>query len=40
MQKRLTELTNEMLCTIYYHLNNLKNVKNTNGGMLLLLVYF
>ena len=25
-----------MLCTIWYHLHNLKNVKNTHGGMSLL----
>ena len=25
-----------MRCTIWYHLHNLKNVKNTHGGMLLL----
>ena len=25
-----------MLCAIWYHLYNLKNVKNTNGGVLLL----
>ena len=25
-----------MLCTIWYHLYNLKNMKNTHGGMLLL----
>ena len=25
-----------MLCTIWYHLHNLKNVKNTNRGVLLL----
>ena len=25
-----------MLCAIWYHLYNLKNVKNTHGGMLLL----
>ena len=25
-----------MLCTIWYHLYNLKNVKNTHGGVLLL----
>ena len=24
-----------MLCVIWYHLHNLKNVKNTNGGVLL-----
>ena len=27
----------EMLCTIWYHLYNLKNLKNTHGGVLLLL---
>ena len=26
----------EMLCAIWYHLYNLKNVKNTHGGVLLL----
>ena len=26
--------TFEMLCAIWYHLYNLKNVKNTRGGML------
>ena len=26
----------EMLCAIWYHLYNLKNVKTTNGGVLLL----
>ena len=26
-----------MLCAIWYHLHNLKNVKNTYGGVLLLL---
>ena len=25
-----------MLCTIWHHLHNLKNVENTNGGELLL----
>ena len=25
-----------MLCTIWYHLHNLKNVKNTHGGVLIL----
>ena len=25
-----------MFCGIWYHLNNLKNVKNTHGGVLLL----
>ena len=25
-----------MLCAIWYHLHNLKNVKNTHGGVLLL----
>ena len=25
-----------MRCAIYYHLHNLKNVKNTHGGLLLL----
>ena len=27
---------NEMLSAIWYHLYNLKNLKNTNGGVLLL----
>ena len=26
----------EMLCVIWYHLYNLKNIKNTHGGVLLL----
>ena len=30
------EFKNKMLCVIWYHLYNLKNVKNTNGGVLLL----
>ena len=25
-----------MLCAIWYHLRNLKNIKNTHGGVLLL----
>ena len=29
-------LLHMMLCAIWYHLHNLKNVKNTNGGVLLL----
>ena len=28
----------EMLCAIWHHLYNLKNVKNTHGGLLLLLL--
>ena len=28
-----------MRCAIWYHLYNLKNVKNTHGGMLLLLLH-
>ena len=28
-------MTNVMLCTIWYPLYNLKNVKNTHGGVLL-----
>ena len=32
----LKSITNLMLCTIWYHLYNLKNVKNTHGGVLLL----
>ena len=27
---------NVMLCAIWYHLHNLKNVKNIHGGLLLL----
>ena len=27
-----------MLCTIWYHLYNIKNVKNTHGGVLLLVL--
>ena len=30
--------TNVTLCTIWYHLYNLKNVQNTHGGVLLLAV--
>ena len=26
--------SNEMLCAIWFHLHNLKNVKNTHGGVL------
>ena len=29
-------MTIVMLCAIWYHLHNLKNVKNTHGGVLLL----
>ena len=29
-----------MCCAIWYHLYNLKNVKNTHGGVLLLVVNF
>ena len=28
----------ETLCTIWYHLQNLKNAKNTHGGVLLLVL--
>ena len=28
--------TDVMFCAIWYHLHNLKNVKNTRGGVLLL----
>ena len=28
--------TNVVLCTIWYHVHNLKNVKNTHGGVLIL----
>ena len=36
---RIADLTNDntMLCAIWYHLYNLKNVKNTHGGVLLLI---
>ena len=27
--------TYEALCTIWYHLHNIKNAKNTDGGVLL-----
>ena len=27
----------DALCAIWYHLNNLKNVKNTHGGVSLLI---
>ena len=29
-------MIDETLCAIWYHLYNLKNVKNTHGGMLIL----
>ena len=29
---------NEILCAIWYHLFNLKNVKNTHGGVLILVM--
>ena len=29
-----------MFCTIWYHLYNLKNMKNTNGGILLLVKFY
>ena len=35
LHKPITSLC-EMLCTIWYHLYNLKNVKNNHGGVLLL----
>ena len=31
--------TSAVLCTIRYHLYNLKNVKNTHGGVLILLKF-
>ena len=30
--------TNVMFCIIWYHLQDLKNVKNTHGGVLLLVI--
>ena len=30
----LWSFSNETLCMIWYHLNNLKNAKNTHGGVL------
>ena len=33
---QLSSQTFVMLCTIWYHLYNLKNVKNTHGGVLVL----
>ena len=36
VRKAEFELLNEMLCTIWYHLYNFKNVKNIHGGVLLL----
>ena len=34
---RIFNLLYEMLCAVWYHLYNLKNVKNAHGGVLLLL---
>ena len=28
-----------MFCVVWYHLHNLKNVKNTHGGVLLLVKF-
>ena len=36
VQCSLTRAQYEMRCVIWYHLYNLKNVKNTHGGLLLL----
>ena len=33
---RMNVIKYAMFCTIWYHLYNLKNVKNTHGGVLLL----
>ena len=33
-QKKPSRFTNVMRCAIWYHLYNLKNVRNTHGGML------
>ena len=35
-KKKRTAKTFVMLCAIWYHLYNLKNVKNTHGGVLIL----
>ena len=34
--QRKISLDSDILCVIWYHLYNLKNVKNTHGGVLLL----
>ena len=34
--RKCIQETNVMFCAIWYHLYNLKNVKNTHGGVLLL----
>ena len=33
---RIFNMLYEMLCAVWYHLYNLKNVKNADGGVLLL----
>ena len=38
--KRVTQSINVMCSAIWYHLCNLKNVKNTHGGVLLLVSNF
>ena len=36
LPKHAITITNVMLCAIWFHLYDLKNVKNTHGGVLLL----
>ena len=36
LRKSVRVKLNATLCAIWYHLYNLKNLKNTHGGMLLL----
>ena len=36
LQERGVTLSNDTLCTTWYYLDNLKNVKNTHGVVLLL----
>ena len=36
MPQQIPECTDKMRCEIWYHLYNLKNVKNNHGGVLLL----
>ena len=36
LKAKLDNEVYEMLCAIWYHLHNFKNVKNTHGGVLLL----
>ena len=34
MHERTLRIVYEMVCAILYHLHNLKNMKNTHGGVL------